>query len=173
MIELVREGNPTPRAEDVAVRAGTAIRTVFRHFRDMEGLYREIAHAIQTQSKSMLDAAVEGASWREQLDDLIDKRIALYEKLRPIRESADAIRHRSAFLRADHARFVALGRSTLRRILPDTLARDPVRIEAIDVWLSFEVWLRLRRDQKLSVKKAATVVKTTAALITAERGRSR
>src|SRR3954449_6870122 len=72
MIELVREGNPSPTAEEVARRAGTAIRTVFRHFDDMESLYREIAETIQSQARSMFDAQITGETWRERLDQLID-----------------------------------------------------------------------------------------------------
>ncbi len=49
MIELVRSGNPEPTAEEVAARAGVAMRTVFRHFADMDSLYREISQKIQRQ----------------------------------------------------------------------------------------------------------------------------
>ena len=42
MIELVREGCVAPTAEQVALRADVGLRTVFRHFDDMESLYREI-----------------------------------------------------------------------------------------------------------------------------------
>ena len=37
VFELVSEGTVRPTAEEVASRAGVGIRTVFRHFDDMEG----------------------------------------------------------------------------------------------------------------------------------------
>ena len=42
MLELVRLGNASPNAVEVAARAGVGLRSVFRHFKDMESLYVEI-----------------------------------------------------------------------------------------------------------------------------------
>ena len=39
LYELVGEGNPEPTAQQVADRAGVGIRSVFRHFADIEALY--------------------------------------------------------------------------------------------------------------------------------------
>ena len=40
---LIRAGTLSPTAEQVAVQAQVGLRTVFRHFDDMETLYREIS----------------------------------------------------------------------------------------------------------------------------------
>ena len=45
-LELLRDGVHSPTAEQVAEKAGVGLRSVFRHFDDMEGLYREIGEAI-------------------------------------------------------------------------------------------------------------------------------
>jgi len=42
MYALIREGTLIPTAQQVATRADVGIRTVFRHFSDMEQLYRAI-----------------------------------------------------------------------------------------------------------------------------------
>ncbi len=42
LYELVGEGSLLPTAEQVAERAGVGIRTVFRHFSDMEKLFSEM-----------------------------------------------------------------------------------------------------------------------------------
>lgn len=47
MIELVRSGEMSPSAAQVAERAGVGLRTVFRHFDEMEILYREMAEVIR------------------------------------------------------------------------------------------------------------------------------
>jgi len=48
MMDIVREGQIAPSAEQVAARADVGLRTVFRHFQDMDSLYREMSLVIQT-----------------------------------------------------------------------------------------------------------------------------
>jgi AcrR family transcriptional regulator len=165
MIELVRAGNPSPTADEVAVRAGLAMRTVFRHFDDMESLYREIAQRIQGEAQAMLSATSEGATWRARLDHMIDNRVALYCTLAPMKRAADAMRHRSAFLQADHEKFVRLGRNRLFEQLPADLRCDAGCIEALDALTSFEFFSRLTRDQKLTPARTAEVIKATVAAV--------
>ncbi|MBW8755785.1 MAG: TetR family transcriptional regulator, partial [Sphingomonadales bacterium] len=51
-IALVAEGVVTPTAEEVALRAGVGVRSVFRHFKDMETLYLElVAHSEQLTAR--------------------------------------------------------------------------------------------------------------------------
>jgi AcrR family transcriptional regulator len=49
MIDLVRSGEMSPSAAQVAERAGVGLRTVFRHFDEMEVLYREMAEVIRAR----------------------------------------------------------------------------------------------------------------------------
>ena len=42
IVSLVEEGNLVPTAQQVARRAGVGLRTVFRHFDDMEALFAEM-----------------------------------------------------------------------------------------------------------------------------------
>ena len=81
-----------PSAERVAARAHVGLRTVFRHFNDMEGLYREMASAIENELAVPLAAMLAGADWRGRLIGLIGKRAALYEKIAPFKRAADAHR---------------------------------------------------------------------------------
>ncbi len=92
---------------------------------------------------------------------MIDKRIALFRNLAPMKVAADAMRHRSEFLRADQRKFVTLGRQRLMEIVPGDIAHDVECLEALDALLSFEFWLRLTRDQRLSIKRASAVVRVS------------
>ena len=42
LFELIGAGATTPTAQQVAQRAGVGLRSVFRHFRDMESLFAEV-----------------------------------------------------------------------------------------------------------------------------------
>lgn len=158
MIELVREGVLEPTAEQVSVRAGVAIRTVFRHFNDMESLYREISRRLQARAQTIVEAGIQADTPQETLHNLVDRRARLYEEMLPMRLAADALRHRSPFLQEDHDRFVAYARRIVRDACPAELVDDKARFEAVDALLSYELWVRLRRDQKLSARAAAAVV---------------
>lgn len=167
MIELVQTGVLEPTADQVAGRAGLAMRTVFRHFSDMESLYREIARRMQTHAQPLMDEPIDSETWQQSLHKLVDKRARLYEELLPMRRAADALRHRSPFLQQEEVRFVRLARDVLRRTLPAILAGDPDRFEALDAVLSYDMWMRLRRSQSLSAGAARGVVHAAVASLTA------
>ncbi len=158
MLELVREGVLEPTAEQVSERAGLAMRTVFRHFRDMESLYREISQRMHTRIEAMIEGETRAEPWQAGLHRMVDRRARIYEEMLPMRLAADALRHRSRVLQDDHAEFVEVARGMLRDLLPREIARDKVRFEALDALLSYELWIRLRRHQKLSAGSARTVI---------------
>lgn len=158
MLELVGEGALIPGAEQVAERAQVGLRTVFRHFNDMDSLYREISHAIETELRKVIARPFKAPPGPGRILELVERRAPAYEQIAPVRRAADAQRHGSPFLAAQHTRLVAEGREIIRRELPPALAADPSRLEMLDLLLSYETWDRLRREQGLSAKRAREVL---------------
>jgi len=158
MLELVHAGNPAPSAEGVAARAEVGLRTVFRHFADMESLYREMSAAIEAELTTMIEKPFEGATWQERVVELVGRRAAVYERIAPFKGASEAHRRQSAFLQADHDRMVEAARRILRNQLPPAVARDIGTFETLDLLLSFEAWNRLRTDQGLSERRARTLL---------------
>ena len=158
MLELVNEGELSPAAEQVALRAHVGLRTVFRHFTDMDSLYREMSEVIEVELRAVVLAPFEGATPRERVLELVRRRAAAYEKIGAYKRACAANLHRSRFLAADQARFVGFARDILQRQAPSAVVDDPLRFEALDALLSFEAWNRLRRDQKLPVQRAIEVL---------------
>ena len=154
LLELIHSGDLAPSAEAVALRAGVGLRTVFRHFKDMESLYGEMAQAIEAELRTVVDAPFQSEPGLERLLELVQRRSAVFEKITPYKRASDIHRHQSAFLAASHARLVTLARDILRRELPADLVRDQLKFEALDMLLSYEVWSRLRRDQGLTARRA-------------------
>lgn len=159
MLELVREGDPSPSAELVASRADVGLRTVFRHFKDLESLYREMSAAIEAELMALVHTPFKGVTWRERVLELVERRGGAYEKVGPFKRASEAHRHHSPALALDNAKMVEISREILRRQLPPELAKDRVRFEAIDLLLSFDAWNRLRRDQALSPRRATQVLR--------------
>ena len=163
MLELVAGGNVDPGAELVAAHAQVGLRTVFRHFKDMDSLYREMSTVIEGELSAVVRQPLKGDSWREQLSDLIGRRAMAFEKIGPYKRASDVHRHASPLLESNHARLVEGSRANLKRLLPPEIGGDAVQLEALDLLLSYEAWSRLRREQKLTPKRARETVEAAVA----------
>ena len=154
MVALTQAGHIPVSAEMVAERAGVGLRTVFRHFSDMDSLYREMSLTIETQFIQGLSEPLTGDTWQERLRELIGRRITNFETVTPFKRAEAAYRHRSRFLQSDVQRMNTWLRDALIRVLPEAICNDSSRFEVLDLLLSFESWDRLRRDQALSPEQA-------------------
>jgi AcrR family transcriptional regulator len=158
LMALIREGNLSPSAEQVAAQADVGLRTVFRHFQDMDSLYREISKVIEEELRLIIARPMQAQDWRGRLMELIVRRAEVFERIGPFKRAADALRHRSKFLGSDHDRLVGGLRALLAAVLPSEIVADPLKIEALDLLMSFEAWSRLRQEQRLPPERAQAVV---------------
>jgi len=158
MLELVRAGSISPGAEEVAERAGVGLRTVFRHFDDMDSLYREMAEAMRIELQPIVAVPFASRDWKGKIGEMIERRARLFERAMPFKNAADVHRHRSEFLRKDYETMRAAERAALEAALPTSLRNDKRLFEALDHALSFSTWQHLRRDQRLSQAEAAQTV---------------
>ena len=157
-MDLVGEGALLPSAEAVATRAGVGLRSVFRHFNDMDSLYREMGSTIEAGLTSVVTMPLADSDWRGQLDEIMERRAAAFEALGPYLRAGQANRHRSAALDLDYRRLSQLSRDNLKRILD--LGGCSSTLESLDLILSFETWTRLRQDQTLDADATRALVRT-------------
>jgi AcrR family transcriptional regulator len=158
MLDLVGKGDIAPSAARVAETAGVGLRSVFRHFDDMDALYREMSQAIEAQVLPMALKPLTGATWRERLLEIIERRVLVFETILPFRISANIKRFQSEFLMQDYRRMLRLERTSLEAILPAHVRADIPLVDALNVPLSFQTWRLLRHDQELSIADARAVV---------------
>jgi AcrR family transcriptional regulator len=161
MLELVAEGNMSPSADEVSDRAGVGRRSVFRHFTDMDSLYREMASILQAQFASIAEHPFKSTQWRDQVLELVERRANAFERMSPYLRAGIVHRHHSQILREGHARFVVLLRVLLVNRLPPEVAKNHTFVDAIDLLISFEAWHRLREEQRLNPGEARQVLRTT------------
>ena len=154
LLKLVEAGTVDPTAEEVAKEAGVGLRTVFRHFADLESLRAEISERMTAEVRPYFERPFEATDWRVRLVELVDRRAQIFERLLPFKIAGDAHRHSSAFLTNEHKAMVKAQREALRRALPSSIADDKPRLDALDLLLSFDSWKRLRHDQGVSVRDA-------------------
>ncbi|WP_310497973.1 helix-turn-helix domain-containing protein [Sandarakinorhabdus sp.] len=157
---LVEEGATTPSAEEVAARAGVGLRSVFRHFNDMESLFAEMTMRLTQRYQDSL-APFEATDWRGQVFEAMERRLKVFEALLPYRRAAQAHRGRSATIRTYHDQLLAMLRQRLERtVAPAPLAKDAMWVETLDMLLSTEVYERLRFEQALDHERASAVIRS-------------
>jgi AcrR family transcriptional regulator len=159
MLELVAQGHLEPSADQIAEIAKVGRRSVFRHFKDMDSLYREMNASITASVASALDQPFQATEWRGKVLELVDRRAAVFERLKPFMLSVQIHRHRSPFLKSASLQYVRQARELLVKHLPKEVVRDTTLVEALDMLLSFGTWWRLRDVQGLGVAKAKLVLK--------------
>lgn len=154
MLDIIHAGDMAPSAEQVAQRADVGLRTVFRHFQDMESLFREMSVVILGELETVAATPFRSDDWRERVVELVERRGWAFEKVGPFLRASTLMRRRSKYMDVDHERLVKALREILKQQLPPVIARDQLKVEALDLLLSFEAWSRLRREQGLSPKRA-------------------
>jgi AcrR family transcriptional regulator len=157
LIRLTRAGELSPSAEMVAAHAGVGLRTVFRHFSDMEGLYREMTEVVESHIRTIALRPFKGETWRERVLEMCERRGEGFEFIGPFRRASDLRRHASLVLQDDHERLTGTLRLLLLREIPGD-AIDTPGLEALDLLLSYEAWSRLRREQALAPEEARRVL---------------
>lgn len=161
MFDLIGDGNMSPSAANIAERANVGLRTVFRHFEDMDSIYDEMTEELTAAIMPKVIAPYEAATWRGRLMECIEKRAELYEMVFPMKVCMSLRRFQSDFLGEQYERDTKLMRSSLKSILPKEITSDRDLFSAIEVALDFSTWRQLRSDQKRSVESAKASLRLT------------
>jgi AcrR family transcriptional regulator len=78
-LALVEEGVVSPTAHDVARQAEVGLRSVFRHFSDMEELYRGMASQVEAELSDALLQRCSATDWEGQIAEISRRRANAYE----------------------------------------------------------------------------------------------
>jgi AcrR family transcriptional regulator len=158
LFELIGEGVLQPTAQQVADRARVGIRSVFRHFSEMESLYAEMDTRLETEALALLAGDARTGSLESRVRGLARQRVRLFERVAPFKRASNLQRWRSSFLRDRHENMQRRLRADLRGWLPELRAAPSELVEAVDLATSFEAWDRLRGDRALSQQAVVAVI---------------
>ena len=158
LLDLVGKGDVSPSASRVAEVAGVGLRSVFRHFEDMDALYREMGEVIEARILPILLQPPVGMSWKDKIFDLAERRAKVFETIMPYRISANLRRFESSYLMHDYRRMLRFESESIEAHLPEAVRADGTAAGGLNVVLSFQTWRLLRHDQELPVDAAKAVV---------------
>lgn len=159
LLDLIARGEFDPSTARVAEVAGVGLRSVFRHFNDMDALYREVGELIAAQVMPIILAPPTGATWKDKLLDIANRRAKIFETILPYRISSSLRRFNSPYLMQDYRWMQRFQWETIDVHLPATVKADVAAGRGLNVILSFQTWQLLRHDQELSVEDAKAVVR--------------
>lgn len=158
MLSLVGEGILAPTAQQVAERADVGIRSVFRHFADMESIFEAANERTRASHESLFVGGDRNGSLSERIRHAAEKHAHAYETLTNVLLSVQARRWQSEVLRKNYAASQRRLRKDLDNWLPELASLTPTSREAVDAIASFETWHRLREHQGLSKNASIEVV---------------
>ena len=166
LLELLEEGVLRPRAQEIAKRADVAVRTVFQHFDDMEGLYAEILRRQSERIAPFLAALDPHRSTADKVRTLVEMRDSMYALAAPLRRGMMRVEA------AAKSKTFNIALEELRRVMTQQIQQgfvkelhlntDPYdvlpRIEAIT---SFEMWdhfIQVQGASRTAVRLHMTVM---------------
>ena len=159
MVDLIGEGILAPTAQQVAERAEVGVRTVFRHFSDMDTLFATIHERVMESVSDLFITQPQEGPLGDRLDRLVDRRTELLARVAPYFRSGADQRSRSTFLQKQHDRGIRGFRDDLRLWLPELENAPAETANALELVLSQEAYDRLRTGQKLSAARTRETIR--------------
>ena len=150
-----------PTAQQISDRAGVLIRSFFRHFEDMETLFKAADDQLRDSYEALFIGGDRDGFLEERVNRAVERPSAAFEKLKNIFLGTKAQLWRYEMLRKNYARNQRGLRKDLEAWLPELTGLPEVECESIHAIASFEMWNRLRSEQGLSETASISVVKST------------
>jgi AcrR family transcriptional regulator len=170
---LLGDGNLNPTAREIADRANVSLRSVFRHFEDLDSLFLAAIERQAERTAHLYEPPVSVGDREARTASLVTRRRKLYEAIFEVRRGwmlryYDQPRV-SAILdeiyRALYSQVVTLYSQDVDGL---TASQRRELFDAIDAATSFDTWAHLRSHRGLSATRSAAVVKRTVLTLLAD-----
>jgi TetR/AcrR family transcriptional regulator of autoinduction and epiphytic fitness len=159
VIALIEEGDLNPPAAAIAERAGVSLRSIYHHFTDLDDLSRAVADRMFSSVAELWTPNPTDGPLDPRIKAFVRQRTTLVERSMPMYRASLLAAPNSPPV-AERLDFIA---EFFRDVAVETFAtelRDAPswKLEAIDSLASLDGWVRLRVNQRLSVRKAGQVL---------------
>lgn len=155
---LMKEGRLVPTAQMISDKAEVPIRSFFRHFPDMETLFRDLDETMKPEYQRIFITEGCAGSLAERIESAIKLHARCYEDNKPVIRSTKAQLWRYEILQENYAKNQRRLRKDLEKRIPELMEVDADTRELIDSIASYEMWARLRDHQKLSIARSTRLI---------------
>ena len=156
--ELMLGGDMEPSAAAIAEHAGVGLRSVFRHFGDLDTLLLELMSLCYDEVTPQFLKPLKSINWKDQTLELVERNVEIWERIKVPHTAGELGRFKSQILMDDYKRSRNLEISGIRAILPKDINNYDNVLFALDSTLSFSTMRRLREDRKLSIPKVKNIM---------------
>ena len=156
--ELMLAGDMSPSAAAIAEHAGVGLRSVFRHFEDLDTLLRELMQLCYDELTPEFMTPFKSSNWRDQLLEIVERNVMIWERIRVPHTAGEIGRFKSQVLMDDYQRSRNLEISGIKAILPKDIDNYNNVLMALDASMGFSTMRRLREDRKLSISEVKQVM---------------
>ena len=160
-LSLQEDGVLVPTAQQISDRAGVLIRSFFRHFDDMETLFKAADDQLRDSYEALFIGGDRQGSLSERVHRAVERRSAAFEQLKNLVLGTKAQLWRYDMLRKNYARNQKGLRKDLEAWLPELTGLPEVECESVHAIASFEMWNRPRSEQGLSETASVSVIQST------------
>jgi AcrR family transcriptional regulator len=157
-VALQEEGVLIPTAQQISDRAGVLIRSFFRHFEDMESLFKVADDHIRASYESLFRGGDRTGTLAQRIDSAVAHRAHAFERVTNMMLGTKAQLWRYEMLRKNYARNQRALRKDIVDWLPELGALPQSAQDAVDAVTSFEMWHRLRSEQGLAPDDSAQII---------------
>jgi len=156
--ELMLAGDMSPSAAAIAEHAGVGLRSVFRHFEDLDTLLRELMELCYDEVTPEFMKPLKSTNWKDQLVEVTERNVKIWERIIVPHTAGEIGRFKSQVLMDDYQRSRNLEISGIKAILPKDIDNYQNVLLALDAAMSFSTMRRLREDRKLSISEVKQVM---------------
>ena len=158
MLELIKQGNLVPTAQQVADHANVGIRSVFRHFEDMESIFETASELCHTEYRGLFIGGDRSGSLQERILHATECHANAYETMSNMILSGSARQWNSEVLQKSYIAYQHQLRRDLDEWLPELESLTESKRQAVDGIASFEMWHRLRNIQSLGKTDSIEII---------------
>ena len=147
-ISLLRKNNngQIPTAQEIAVKSGVGIRTVFRHIDDMEGLIEEVNRRYLHDLESYIAKNNPKQNSKDQrIEHVIKERFYLYNTYQYVFNLTITSLNNSNAIRTGFIKFNHILRQRFEDLIPEIKMINKDKQNLIDTLISYAAWFRMTK----------------------------
>ena len=161
-ISLLRKNNngQIPTAQEIAVKSGVGIRTVFRHIDDMEGLIEEINRRYLNDLENyILKNSLKQNSKDKRIEHVIKERFYLYNTYQYVFNLTITSLNNSNAIKTGFIKFNHILRQRFEDLIPEIKMINKDKQNLIDTLISYAAWFRMTKFNNTKEEKCIEELK--------------